>query len=45
MNDEPRFGPEFHIIEMVGAVSPLGPLQRSISCLRDRGEQGENQDK
>ena len=36
MNDESRFGPEFHIIEMVGAVSPLGPLQRSISCLRDR---------
>ena len=36
MNDESRFGPEFRIIEMVGAVSPPGPLQRSILCLRDR---------
>jgi len=26
MNDESQFGPEFHIIEMVGAVFPPGPL-------------------
>lgn len=30
MNDESRFGPKFHIIEMIGVVSPPGPLQRSI---------------